>query len=204
MSDIEARIREQRTIEAVKKNFMGLNGKLGCIVRNMGQPVYGSSSDGYSFSESDGVVPSHELNFGLPPEELQASIPYLEVPHDEPTGFGWRGERADDYHVNEVGSHEMGWHFDGLSSGMHLEIKYLIERRELAVSWQGYCVYKEVAGELSAYFPKDDWEANIEKLFPIAKSRDRKKQTDELVERKTANEQAKVGLLQRMRNKWGI
>ena len=49
----ESRIQEQRTIEAAKNNIMGLNGKLGCIAKNLGDPIIAEYSGGQYFSSND-------------------------------------------------------------------------------------------------------------------------------------------------------
>ena len=48
-----SRIQEQRTIEATKNNLMGFNGKLGCIAKNLGDPIIAEHSGGQYFSSNE-------------------------------------------------------------------------------------------------------------------------------------------------------
>ena len=62
MREIEKRIQEKRTVEATKKKLMGFNGKLGCIVRNLGQPIIAQSEGGGLHDY--GPLPSYEYEEG--------------------------------------------------------------------------------------------------------------------------------------------
>ncbi len=64
-----------------------------------------------------------------------------------------------------------GYFYDGLSSGLHLEVRFAIFHNETIVKYKGYLVYKEVAGELHAYAPHPDWEAIIDRIYKTAKQR---------------------------------
>ncbi len=65
MNDKEKRIKNERTIEAMTKDFMGAGGKFGCIVRNLGTTIESNSSmyewtavpdwDGLPGSEEEGI-----------------------------------------------------------------------------------------------------------------------------------------------------
>ena len=84
MRDIEKRIQEKRTIEATKKRLMGFNGKLGCIVRNLGQPIMSHMEGGglHEYGETinfweDAYEPS--LENITDPNELNKRIPTMQV-----------------------------------------------------------------------------------------------------------------------------
>lgn len=183
MNDKEEKIKEQRTLEAVKKNLMGNSGKFGLIARFLGEPIVSQSGfDGY-FSDdqiyhiySDSIV--------------------------EPTGGGFAEERDyDEYESNII---EIGWIFDGLSSGMHLEIKYLEEFKELKVTYKGNVVYREIAGELFSYVPNAEWENDIDKLHLIAEKRElatRANKKKELIKESNEN---KTNWFKNMKEKWGF
>jgi hypothetical protein len=65
-------------------------------------------------------------------------------------------------------SYELGWIYDGLRQGLHLEIKYFNPENKLTVYYKGYEVYKEVSGELEAYAPFEEWEDPIKELYKVA------------------------------------
>lgn len=85
-----------------------------------------------------------------------------------------------------------------------MEIKYLEQQKKLIVEYKGYPVYVEIAGDLFAYSPFDDWESKIEKLYDLAVAR-RKTQVDSDKSRiaEVAMEKQK-SVLQRLRFLWGI
>lgn len=104
----------------------------------------------------------------------------------------------DDFHSIE------GWMFQGLSRGMHLEIKYLFVDKSLTVDYKGFRVYTETAGELESYAPFPEWETLIERLYSQVK--ERKKSLEIVVkaeEEKSTLEKAK-NFVQMLRFKWGI
>lgn len=181
-------IREKRTIEANKKNLMGPSGKFGIILQAFGTPVIrqGSSLMDQSFLDDP---------FGDDVETEYA--PTL-------SGGGpvtYRDEiltSSNDYVYNE------GLMFDGLSRGMHLEIVYWHAESKLKVSYKGYPVYLEVAGELEGYAPFNEWEQMIDKLYRVAKDRIKvikQEQEDELAEKVQYKKKA---FWQNLRLKWGI
>ena len=166
------RIKELRTIEAMRKNYMGFkNGKLGTICRFLGQPIISAESalfDSTPFNSTNDVDDQEEmLNF----EE-----------DDEMTTLGWL--------------------FDGLSRGMHLEIKYI--DHVLTVLWQGRKVYVEDRGELECFVPDIEWESNIDKLFIVALpiKKNQKIQIQEHKESEKKKSQNKW--LKKIQEIWGI
>ncbi len=183
MNDKEEKIKEQRTLEAVKKNLMGNAGKFGLIARFLGEPIV--SQSGF-----DGHFPDDQI-YHIYSDTVE-----------EPIGGGFTENREyDSYESNVI---EIGWLFDGLSSGMHLEIKYLEEFKELKVTYKGNIVYREIAGELFAYVPNDEWETNINKLYAIAEKRElteRLKKKKILVEESNKN---KNNWFKNMKDRWGF
>lgn len=94
--------------------------------------------------------------------------------------------------------------FDGLSRGMHLEIKYFFATKKLTVDYKGYRVYTEINGELDSYAPFPDWENLIERLYKQAKEKEKKVGKEmELEEQHSMAEKAK-NFLQMLRMRWGI
>lgn len=210
MSDKLQRIKEQRTIEASKKGLMGFDGKLGCILRNLGQPVISHSENGGMFESSDfanfyDVDEDEEPDWNNPLTYL-TNLPVIGVKNvlgqdiEEPTDSIWtRKQEAARFNQNVV-----GYYFDGLNRGMHLDIKYNEEEKELLVNHKGYKVYCEVCGDLTCYVPSNDWENQIDKLYGIAKVKEKDKRKVEKEARKQEVEERKISLLQMLKELWGL
>ncbi len=101
-------------------------------------------------------------------------------------------------------SYQIGWHFDGLSRGMNMEIKYLEDRKELTLRWNGHIAYHEINGELHGYAPYDEWEDKVQSLYETAMKKEtasRKvlRETQKRVAAKRSEE-----ILKKMQEKWGI
>lgn len=218
MFEKEEKIREQRTIEATRKGLIGLGGKLGVVVQNLGQPIT-VHSEGGSFYTNTYLSDPYDLpgeeddKFELKPgtaNEIMDQIPTMQVrdaagnPIGEPDDAYWaeRPERTES-HVYDI-----GWHFDGLNRGIHLEIKYIeyndIGKSELTVYYKGYLVYQEVGGDLAAYSPFDEWEDKINNLYAVAQKTKRKNRKDMKEQILKSVEKEKLSWLQRMRKQWGI
>ena len=173
-NDYENRIKEKRTIEASKKNLMGKNGKLGMILKHLGEPIVSQ-------------------------EGLFSSVNYFD--------HFWENEDEDEsMQTFEEGSlsHDVGRVWDGLSRGMHLEIKYMENKKELTVYEKGYLVYKESSGELLCYVPRESWEENINKLYDSSKHMEKSKRKKDSEEINKEAEREKQSWLWKIRDKWGI
>lgn len=172
MYEKEKLIKENRLIEATRKGLTGLDGKLGCILHYLGQPIKSSGSSNYNITYLEDVYT--EEKEGMPTCDEDEMV------------------------------FEHGRFFDGLGSGMHLEIKYLNENKELLVNYEGNLVYCEVAGDLENYVPSAAWEDKIDKLFGLAKKREKKLTVQEMKMNKFEDKRNKLNFLERMRVKWGI
>jgi hypothetical protein len=178
----EDKIKEQRTIEATKKKLMGAGGKIGVVLRYMGEAIVDQSAGGtladFRYLPDPYALPEEEESPYDPPqgssEEILRKIPMLKawLPWGEeqmpPEGGEWIEDRPDrvDHSMTTI-----GYHFDGLNRGMQLEIRYLDYESELKVHFKGHLVFKEVKGELVTYIPHDEWEGHIESLYKVAKKK---------------------------------
>jgi len=174
MNKKEALLKEERTREATMKNLMGINGKLGIILRYLGQPI---------IREGSGMVDTGYLDDPWLTEDEEDEIPTMD---------------------EEEISYPIGYIFDAMRQGMHLEIKYLEDRKELNVFYQGFEVYREVGGDLEKYVPRIDWEEKIGYLFGMAKKAEkgRRKRTETAVREVAMKRQAQY--LDELRSKWGL
>ena len=187
-NDKENIIRDQRTIDATKKNLMGPSGKLGIILQAFGSPI---------IKQGTGLV----------------DIGYLDNPYDDyvhtdysPTLSEQQGpimHRDEILDLNDENIYNEGLIFDGLSRGLHVEIVYWHNINEIKVSYKGFEVYKEVAGELDGYAPFPDWENLIEKLYKSAKEKMKKIKKEQDAEMAEKIEIKKKDFWQKLRLKWG-
>jgi hypothetical protein len=203
-SQKEKVIREKRTIEATKKNLMGPAGKIGIIVRALGDPIMaqgGSNIDTYYLED---------------PFEDFSNVEYEKTLSGQNGPVAW----TDDLIENEGGAgaiHEdnsnfLGYVFDGLSRGIHIEIQYIrqidiMTMRQiytLKVHYKGYEVYKEVAGELDAYAPFPEWEDLILRLYKNAKEKHKSIKDQEYTDLIEVVDKKKASFLDRLRMRWGV
>ena len=87
---------------------------------------------------------------------------------------------------------------------LHLEIRYLNDRRELVVYYQGNMVYKETAGQLESYAPSLEWEQHIDALYSKAKKVIIKNKEHDEGEFKKLAKKRQGEFLEEMRKKWGL
>ena len=188
--DRNQRLKEARTIEAIKNGYMGLEGKFCTIAKWLGEPLI--RQGGIYVDRTYLDDPLHI------PEE--GEIPTMGGAANDPNGIF--GAILDNFEEEE--SHEIGIHFDGLSRGINLNITVLFHLREITVWYAGQVVYKELAGELEGFAPFEEWEKKISELFTAARNIERKqrpaekKKTDELAAKK------RVKILEELRLKWGL
>lgn len=177
MSDKEQRIKERRTTEAIQKNFMGHTGKLSCIAHFLGSKIISEDAGFYSSTLMEDV---------------------WEIKNDEydPTIIHDAGE--------DSWSREIGYVFDGMSRGIHLEIRHMIDDKILSVYYKGFPVYKELSGDLDCYAPDPVWEEMIEKLFKVAKQMVDSRRKEQKKEDKITIERNKNHFLDLLRSKWGV
>lgn len=199
--ELEQRIREQRTVEANRKNLVGQNGKIGVVLRMMGGPIIAQvEGGGYvdtHYIDTEGRLEDDEPRNNV---EFMKGVPIMGVDGSErPYGSEWT-EMTD---PSMYGTMVMGWHFDGLSRGMHMEIKYDDATSELSLHYRGYPAYRELKGEIIGYVPNEEWEGWIERLYKSAKEMKRKKQESEFEQKVKEAEKSKESWLLGIISRWG-
>lgn len=182
-------IREQRTIEATKKNLMGPSGKFGTILQVFGTPI---------IRQGTGLFDSNYLE---DPYEDFTYTEYSSMASEQQGPVAYRDEiiTTEVDHITQE-----GMFFDGLSRGMHLEIIYWTNESKLQVSYKGYPVYIEIAGELTCYNPFDDWEKLTDRLAKTAKDRlklIKQKQEEEIGKQL---QEKKKSFFHSIRLRWGV
>lgn len=204
IEEIEEKIKEERLLEATKKGFYGQNGKIIFILKIMGQPII-SQNQGGSYIDYTYLPDPYEIEENLNEitnkNEFLKEIPVMNLENVErPKSFEW----ADLNDGEETSIAKIGYHFCGLSRGMHIEIKYDDSTTELYLTYKGHMVYKEIKGELLCYVPDLEWEEYVEKLYKICKEKLRINKEKEFQESIKINEKSKKSWLESMKKKWGF
>jgi hypothetical protein len=75
---------------------------------------------------------------------------------------------------------------------------------EINVSYNGYVVYKEVAGELERYIPNDEWSKIIDDLYESSIKTDKKMRQKQVEENIVLANRRKKEILEKLKTKWGI
>ena len=112
------------------------------------------------------------------------------------------GEMPTDPTLND--SRVLGYCFDGLNSGINLQIILEEEANFMKASFQGTDVYQERQGKLEKYIPAPDWEMYVESLFRRAESRSKiKVEQKQDIAKKEKRKIADV-LVEYLRKNWGL
>jgi hypothetical protein len=195
-SQKEKVIRERRTSLAVKNNMMGPSGKIGIIVKALGNPI---------MSQGSSYVDTYYLE---DPYADFTDTEYEKTLSGQNGPVAWQDRILEDESgagvVSDDNPNFLGYVFDGLSRGIHIEIQYMRHEHTLKVYYKGYEVYKEIAGELEAYNPFPEWEESINKLYKNAKEKSKEIKEQEFAEFSEAVERKKTSFWQRLRMRWGV
>ena len=195
-SQKEKVIKEKRTIEATKKNIMGPTGKIGIIARVFGSPI---------MSESNLHVDSYYMD---DPYEDYHDSEYEKTISGQNGPKLWTDQLIESEggagSAEETNPNFLGYTFDGLSRGMHIEIQYMRTEHMLRVYYKGYEVYREVTGELELYSPFPEWEDMINKIYNKAKEKNKEIKEFEKQELSKILENKKASFWQKLRLNWGI
>lgn len=190
--ELESKIREQRVLEATKKGLVGFSGKIGTVLKVLGQEIVSQDFDGDLFEENEETPKNNrDLMLGIPTIDMDENY--------RPVGEEW-AEIEKTYYSS---IRKIGLHFDGLNRGMHMEIKYDDETSELYLTHKGYLVYKECMGEIECYVPNEEWEGWIDRLWQISKKIQREKKEVEFEEKALNVEKEKQAWWSSLVKKWG-
>lgn len=194
--ELEARIKEQRTLEANKKGLVGVSGKIGVVLRTLGDEIIAQSED-----TTPGYLMEEEKEDPSNSGELMSYIPIMDIEGNQrPEGPEW-GEAGESRFSS---TRRIGMYFDGLSRGMHMEIMYDEEKSELSLHHRGYLAYREVMGDLEAYVPNQEWEGWIEALYKKSKEIRRIEKEEEFKRRLAEAEKEKASWWEALKVRWGI
>ncbi|MCK9459671.1 MAG: hypothetical protein M0R80_08535 [Proteobacteria bacterium] len=192
MNEHEQKIRDLRILEAKRKDYMGLKGKFGVILKTMGEPLVRHTTGGgkfYTETLLDDYMNLEDDN--LPTADTEE--------RGLPDGAEWNVPE----NISMFGTNNEGWHFDGLSRGFPLEIWFKDDESEIKVLYKGTIVYRELGGDLKSYVPVDEWQQMIEKLYLQGRKLFKERQNEhnrKLIETK---KRSKLAWVEKMKRLWG-
>jgi len=183
VNEIAKRVKEQRLIEATQKGYTGLDGKIGIVLKGMGEPII--AHEGGRNEEMFGIMmPTHHSSGPLnDPYDIDEEGAMPEYDEDEPCLIGWM--------------------FDGLRRGVHMEIKYMVDTKELTLTYKGYLVYAEEAGDITCFVPHKEWEEKLEWLLVSARPMAQARHKEMALEEKEEDKKDKLSFLEKLRLRWG-
>ena len=184
----EKAIREKRTLEATKKNFMGVSGKMGVIAQTLGSPI---------IQQGGGLF---DVNYLEDPDDF-TEAEYETTASGQPGPQMYRDELPES---TDSSVEERGYVFDGLSRGMHIEIRFWHDGQRIEVNYKGYLVYREIASELLAYAPFPEWESMVERLYKLAKQKTMSVKEATQMALATKIQREKENFWARLRHRWGV
>jgi len=97
----------------------------------------------------------------------------------------------------------LGYFYDGVNLGNHLEIKYLINENEIKLYYKGYVKYHELSNDLLSYIPEKEWESSVEAIFIRSIERLKKVNEEKLQKKNASVERMEKELIDKIRSKWG-
>jgi len=177
MHNREKLIQEQRTIEAMKKGYIGYEGKFAYIAKKLGYPIISQGGGNYNQTFLDDFYDFNDIDDG------KNELPIM----DE----------------NESIS-EIGMSYEGLQFGKNLTIILLYGNADITVRHESNLVYKEVAGELEGFVPNEIWENHIDQMYEYAKKIEKKKRPLENEDLEKKANKKKKEILDDLKKKWGI
>lgn len=176
MNEKEELIKRKRQSEAIQKNLMGLEGKIGFVLKYLGEPIIDQTGMGW--------------------HQVGKALDFWYIPDDEPQGL----PTADEDEEPDC----IGYYYNALSRGIHMDISYKSYEKKLQLEYKSYPVYCEVDNELEMYVPGEEWENQLDRLYETAKKVAPAKIAKMEEEEKEEEEREIFKFLKDLRRKWGI
>lgn len=98
---------------------------------------------------------------------------------------------------------KLGYCFDGMSRGYHIEIYTDDNLNEIKLYYKGIIFYKESFGILENYVPHQEWENIIENLYIECQNRIEKFIKNKKAEEKESLQRLENETIKNLRKKWG-
>jgi len=117
----------------------------------------------------------------------------------------WKEEEEDIQEIDmDLEVNFLGWFYDALGIGMNMQIFVYDNDKTIKVSYEGRTVYEETSGDLDMYVPDNIWEDKINKIYDLAKSKEKDYKQNSKENAKIEFERKKKNLLDELNYKWGI
>jgi hypothetical protein len=190
LNDKEKLIKEQRMAEAIDKHYMGLDGKLGIILKYLGHSIMQQGSSDYEVTEWPDVYDFEEIH-DLPTEDIDT--PTSEI------GMMFDGLKYG-YHI------EIKYLKHGTIPEVITEWQTVYHPAEkvLNLTYKGHLFYIEAENDLVLYHPWKEWEDAVETIYKsAAKIKNNFKKTY-MLEAVEEDKMEKLSFLEKLRKKWGI
>jgi hypothetical protein len=190
MLEKEKLLKEQRVAQATDKNYVGLEGKFGVILKYLGKPIISQDSANYNVTDWKDVYDLEEDD-GLPE-------------HDPDTLITEMGKIFDGL---QYGYHlEISYLKDGAIPVKKSEYSTVYEQafKVLKVSYKGYLVYLEAENDIHIFTPNPEWEDMVTKIYDSARKLQNTYKFNASLDAQTEIKEKKLNLLERLREKWGI
>jgi hypothetical protein len=100
-------------------------------------------------------------------------------------------------------SFDVGFYYDNMRNGHHLEIVWKQEFQEIRCSYEGKLVYLEMGGTLDGYAP-GEWEQQVADLYDQAKKQERVIVKSQKEENSKIFQHERQVFLTDMKSKWGM
>lgn len=171
----ESLLREARTTEAMRKGYMGLEGKLAVIAKRLGSAIVHQNLSSYDQNLYENPFFADDLGDG-----------------DLPT-IG-----------DDDNSMEIGVCFNGLSSGLNMTITVRHDHRDISCEYDGRKVYHEISGDLERFAPDEAWESKVEALYGRAKQVEARKKPQERRAVSMEADRKRRQILEEYKDKWGL
>ena len=168
-----AKLIEDRQIEASKKDIA----KKGLAIIEF---------LGYDLIDQDGGCSSDVMSFNCSQPYRMETVEYVygELPTQDTTpGI-------------------VGRYFDGLSSGVNLQISH--KNENFQINFNGNIVYKEQAGQIEGYAPSEDWESRLNSLYVLALKKAKLKESIAAADEVEASDSKSQKILDYLRSFWGL
>jgi hypothetical protein len=191
MHDKEKLIIENRLAEAIKKDYKGLDGKFGIILKNLGQSIFSEDAGYYSSNEWKDVYEMPEEE-GLPIYDVHTNLREVGKMFDA-LKFGTHLEIT---YLDEA-------RVEKIERRTPYFIEYEVMDHVLTVSYKSYPVYREVENTLYLFIP-GEWEKDIERIYNFALKIKKQKKEEMIIEYKEKDKKDKINLLDRLKRLWGI
>jgi hypothetical protein len=190
MLEKEKIIREQRVAQATDKNYVGLEGKFGVILKYLGKPIISQESANYNVTDWQDVYDLQEED-GFPEHDPDAPITEMGKVFD---GLKYG------YHL------EISYLKDGAIPVKKSEYRTVYEQafKVLKVSYKGCLVYLEAENEIHIFTPNPEWEDMVTKIYESARKLQNTYKFNVSLNMQTEIKDKKLNLLERLREKWGI